>query len=509
MLPLRSIWLSLPAEVVHACVHCSHLPYLMKFYFIPAKVRRAWRRLVEARHRAKDMSGLIDHRKDWVEDQRFLLKQWQVTGGSRVERAVQAGAAFETLSGVRQYGLQRLPVASLAPTQALSALTDDDSFLKSFSAMRSSKQSALKFRKQQKLLLDGKPVDDSELVPLLPNVPASQGTLYDRRRRMALLPVDDSGVGSPRRVDGPKPAKPPVPPTAAGGRGVGGSLPVLPLSTVTPADEYLDLRRPNTAAATNIAVKGTPLDVLRESSVAVSAASGMDPLQWRKDVGRYRWRAKSDGGQLPLAGVHVPTPESFSPEAFKPMRFRKRNLGSAVLWKVGSALRALTTSKIASAIQVRAWCRDCTNAGSARAPLPFVAVVNVRWLACVRRGKLILSVQRRSFHLNCLLLRAQLAERSGCEPTLTRCRTPLPLYHACATASDFGMCTLAAHVGVQLQVHGAGLHAPRAGQGPLHVPRRTSQRDHSRRTRGRRLLALPHRRSASDCVGADFIHDEA
>ena len=69
---------------------------------------------------------------------------------------------------------------------------------------------------------------------------------------------------------------------------------------------------------------------------------------------RYRWKQVSDGGQLPRAGLVIPDPESFQPEAYKPTRFRMRTKFNVVTSMLVSALKAATTSKLASYIQVRA-----------------------------------------------------------------------------------------------------------------------------------------------------------
>lgn len=67
---------------------------------------------------------------------------------------------------------------------------------------------------------------------------------------------------------------------------------------------------------------------------------------------RYRWKQVSDGGALPRAGLIVPDPETFQPEAYKPTRFRMRTKFNVVASMLVNAVRAKTTLKLASYIQV-------------------------------------------------------------------------------------------------------------------------------------------------------------
>jgi hypothetical protein len=76
-------------------------------------------------------------------------------------------------------------------------------------------------------------------------------------------------------------------------------------------------------------------------------------LEWRQDMERYRWRQVSDGGAWPRVGLIVPDPETFQPEAYKPVRFRMRTKFNVAKSLVVSALKAATTSKLAGVIQVR------------------------------------------------------------------------------------------------------------------------------------------------------------
>jgi hypothetical protein len=78
---------------------------------------------MEELHRQQDMRNLVQRRKEWVGEQTHHTRVWQVSGGSLVTRAIQGGEAFNLASGIRQLGVQKVPVASVAPTQALSALT--------------------------------------------------------------------------------------------------------------------------------------------------------------------------------------------------------------------------------------------------------------------------------------------------------------------------------------------------------------------------------------------------
>jgi hypothetical protein len=69
-------------------------------------------------------------------------------------------------------------------------------------------------------------------------------------------------------------------------------------------------------------------------------------------VRRYRWKQVSDGGALPRAGLIVPDPETFQPEAYKPTRFRMRTKFNVLTSMLVNAVRAKTTLKLASYIQV-------------------------------------------------------------------------------------------------------------------------------------------------------------
>ena len=87
---------------------------------------------MEELHRRFEMSDLITKRAKWVDEQLFQMSRWQVSGGSKVQRAIAAGEAFDIASGIRQLGVQKVPVASVAPTKALSTLTEDIDFLETF-----------------------------------------------------------------------------------------------------------------------------------------------------------------------------------------------------------------------------------------------------------------------------------------------------------------------------------------------------------------------------------------
>jgi hypothetical protein len=128
----------------------SHLPHLDQYYFIPVPLRRRFRRLMEEFHRKLEMSDLITRRRLWAREQVHHTTVWQVSGGSLVQRAVQGGEAFNMASGIRQLGVQKVPVASIAPTVGLSALSDDDpEFLAGFAA----RESRAAIRKQERVSL--------------------------------------------------------------------------------------------------------------------------------------------------------------------------------------------------------------------------------------------------------------------------------------------------------------------------------------------------------------------
>jgi hypothetical protein len=266
---------------------------------------------MEELHRRLEMSGLISARRLWVVEQTYQLAKWQVSGGSKVERAVLAGEAFDIASGIRQLGVQRVPVASVAPTLALSTLTVDDDFLNSFADRES--------RSEQRKL---------EKVPLL----STMNREANVRDKPLLL-----GDGSPRVIGSLLDEKPPS------------SLQFVPVDSEDVIVQ-MDLGGNTTA---ELAIKGTALENMLSSSVAASEIGDNISIEWRQDMERYRWRQMSDGGKVPPAGIVVPTPESFQPESYKPTRFRLRSKLRAMAWITVSSIKAATTSKLASYIQVQ------------------------------------------------------------------------------------------------------------------------------------------------------------
>ena len=272
---------------------------------------------MEELHRRFEMSDLITKRAKWVDEQLFQMSRWQVSGGSKVQRAIAAGEAFDIASGIRQLGVQKVPVASVAPTKALSTLTEDIDFLETFPYTERESRSQQRKLEKVPLLAMSKRVEQADQL-LLQDI----GT-----PRVIAFPLDDgAGTANNLAIDG----------------------------NIVDSEDVAIKMDLGTTTTFELAIKGTPMEKGPiESSVVASEMGDNISIEWRQDMERYRWRQVSDGGKLPPAGRLVPTPESFQPEAYKPIRFRKRSTLRAMAWLTVSAMKSVTTSKLASYIQVQ------------------------------------------------------------------------------------------------------------------------------------------------------------
>ena len=102
-----------------------------------------------------------------------------------------------------------------------------------------------------------------------------------------------------------------------------------------------------------MALKGTAFENVDTGSVNVSSMGGPHTVWCRQDMERYRWRQQSEGGALSRAGNVTIAPETFLPEAYKPLRFRTRTLVKAAVERVSLAVKSATTFKIANWLQKR------------------------------------------------------------------------------------------------------------------------------------------------------------